>query len=310
MTGSYRSLNFEELIDAHSRLSDAASYLRPRVDTPSLDEHVYQAAIGPTEVSTSVALVPVSTLPIWDVNGYYRACGVSWPYRVTRRELTRIYNESGGPNSNDHYAAYAFQRLRDSEFRQQYDRRPLGPPMDDKYRWEEMFRMAALWAAQHSEVTGMVVTTRDVLGEDITSRMEAQEEAERQGDAIESRLDNDAARDAAEHDDEPQAWPYAYYLWGSRCDDEQRLAAWQQLLIDSFARQGLSLQMAVGYFDRAYSAAARWRHRNPEGRLVEIIFLNDGVDPTADLADVVVGTYHNRPYGTPLEQPIYLQHLS
>lgn len=306
--GSYRSMSFGEMTDVFTRISAEARTLRPIVDVPVDADPalaapgVFLAAVGPDEVSTVTTLVPVSSLPIWDVNGYYRAVGIEPPYRPTRRELLWGYMRMGGEANQ--WATYALKRLLDKGFRAHYDRRPLGEPVDDRYRWEMLARLAALWAAEQSRATGRAVTARDVLGEDIAARMEAEAEAEKLNAEIEvKRADEDAP--AA---DEPYVWPFAYYQWGSRCRDDERLARWQQYLVAEFSRRGLSLQMAVGYFDRTHAAAARVRHRKTEGRFVEILFLHQDADPTPELANVVVATYYKRPYGTPLEHPLYLHH--
>lgn len=310
--GVYRTMDFGELSVAYDSLGEAAQLFRPVANTDIETEAIFQAAVGPTLVSTSTTLVPMKALPIWDVNGYYRAIGVSWPYRPTRKQMMEAYRDSDGGNNT--YATYAFQRLRDDELRSKYDRRRLGEPMDDLFRWQDVRRMAADFAAQQSAQLGRAITIDDILGEDLVSRMKAQVEAERQVSEKQSERKNKTedepeVKPEVEPEREvsapPFVWPYAYYLWNSRAFDDERLSRWQEMLVAACIRRGLSLQVAVGYLGRTRADAARVRHRQ-EGAFVEILFLHEDKEPTPELADVVVATYHTHPYQQPLDHPLYL----
>jgi hypothetical protein len=305
--GARRSLDLDEMTAAFDHLGLSTGILRPTVAAPvDLAQLIYQAAVGPTEVSTSTVLVPRSSMPVWDVNGYYRAIGIGLPFRPTRKQMRLGYQRVGGPNNA--YATYAFKRLLDPEFRRHYDAREIGEPVDDEYRWVEVRRMAAKFASAQSMITGRQVTVDDVLGEDITSRMKAQAEAERRGEEIQEKRESlDGADDEVpENVEEEFIWPYSYYLWGSRKFDDRTLSDWQEMLVQAFARQGLSLHVAVGYFDRTHAEAARVRHPKPEGGHVQILFLHECVEPTQELAESVVATYQTRHQHEPLDEPIYL----
>lgn len=303
--GSYKSMDLGELTDVFESLSSAAQVFRPVVDVPDADDYVYQAAVGPTEVSTDQRLAPMTDWPIWDVNGYYRAIGVQWPYRPTKKQMRLNYQRVGGPNND--YSTYAFKQLLDAELRFRYDRRPLGQPIDDSYRWAEARRMASDFAARQSRATGMRVTVEDILGEDLVARMSAQAEAERQAEEIKDKRDDEEDSEERETLEEHFVWPFAYYLLGSRkFGEDQRLADWQTMLVRAFSREALSLHVAVGYLGRTHAAAARVRHPKPEGGHVQILFLHEDVEPSQELADVVVATYYTRSQHEQHE-PIYLQ---
>lgn len=293
-------MDLGELSDVFEHLGSTVSSFRAVGTLPSdLGDYVYLAAVGPFEISTCTDLVPASALPIWDVNGYYRAIGITRPYRPSRKQMRESYRDTGGPG--DPYATYAFKRLLDREFRQRYDRRKLGEPMDDDYRFAAMFQMLADMAARQSRLTGRTVTYRDLLGEDLMDKMSRQAEAERQVQDVEAA--RDLREDGTEHD-RPQAeeqfvWPYAYFLWSSRKYDDTTLSQWQRMLHEAFVREGLSVQMAVGYFGATSGAAtARVRHPQPGGGHTEILFLHEEAEPSQELAEIVVGTYHTHPHGT------------
>jgi hypothetical protein len=305
--GTYRPLDFGELSAAYERLAEAARIFRPIVHTDDPDPAaavvpIYQAAIGTDQVSTCTELQPVSDLPVWDVNHYYRAIGVRWPYKVNRSEMRRAY--TGIRGQDDRYATYALKWLLDREFRAHYDQRPLGQPVDDRYRWEWLYRQASAWAAEQSKITGNVVTATDLLGKDIRQRLA--EDVAKEQEQAEQRASGTRSGRPERPEPERYVWLYAYYHWGSRCRDEERLAAWQQMLVSAFARQHLRARIAVGFFARTDARAARVRHRRQDGEMVEILFLHEEARPTPELAGTVVATYHNQPYGSDLPEPVYL----
>jgi hypothetical protein len=61
------------------------------------EDFIYRATWGPVDISTETALEPAWDL-VWDVNGYYRALGVVWPYKASRKALRLAYQERGGPD--------------------------------------------------------------------------------------------------------------------------------------------------------------------------------------------------------------------
>jgi hypothetical protein len=305
-TGSYRSMDLSELSDIFDKLGPAANAIRAVGTLPEdIGDYVYLAAIGPFEMSTNTELVPMSALPVWDVNGYYRAIGITWPYRPTRGQMREAYRDTGGPY--DDYATYAFKRLLDPVFRRKYDRRTLGQPIDDEYRFREAFRLAADMASRQSRLLGKVITYRQILGEDLFEKMSREAEAEKQAEDIEAQRElREEGQDIAERpESEDFIWLWAYFLWQSRHDDDQKLSEWQRMLHQACVREGLSLQVAVGYFGATSGAAtARVRHPKPGGGHTEILFLREDVLPSQALADVVVATFHTWPHNIE-HDPIY-----
>lgn len=298
--GVYRNL---DLSDTFARLPEVAVLLRPVIEAPEDPDPsrsvptVHLAALGTKVVSTEHSLVPLSSLPIWDVNGYYRALGLGWPYRPSRAELRRAYQRVNGQASE--YVTHALKRLLDPVFRAHYDRRPLGQPVDDQYRWGLVKRQAALWAAAQALRLGRPMSFDDFLGERLTRTIAADPSAIETTDPVQAHPTGVAVSNTI------VPWPYAYYQFGSRKRDDDTLARWQRLLIEAFRRGGLSVQVAVGYLGARPSAAARVWHRTPEGP-IEIIFLHEDTHPTDALADDVVALYYNYPHRTPLIAPLYI----
>lgn len=296
-------MDLGELSDVFEHLGSTVANFRAVGELPAhLENYIYLAAVGPCEMSTDTAMVPMTALSIWDVNGYYRSIGIAWPYRPTRKQMRESYRDTGG--SNDAYATYAFKRLLDPEFRRRYDRRKLGDPMDDDYRIADAMEMLSDVAAKLSK-NGRPVTYHELLGEDLVERMAKAAEDERR-DLDAKREEREAGQDFERPEAEaPFIWPYAYFLWDSRKYDDVTLSDWQRMLHQSCIREGLSLRIAVGYLGPTSGAAtARVRHPKPGGGYVEILFLGEDIEPTQERADVVVGTFHTHPYGT-VHDPLY-----
>src|SRR5438067_12657373 len=94
------------------------------------EDQIYRATWGPVDISTQTCLERAWDL-IWDVNGYYRALGVQWPFKDGRKDLRVAYHERGGPD--DEYLTYVFKQLLQPKVRSDYDKSPLGSRFRDKY---------------------------------------------------------------------------------------------------------------------------------------------------------------------------------
>lgn len=288
MTGTYRSLDISDIL---AEMPEVAKIVRPRyvVDDEDRAPHIFRASYLPEAASSTRELALRTDAPIWDVNGYYRAIGITWPYRPTKREMRLSYQATGGPDKE--YATSAFKRLLDSEFREGYDARPLGRPVDDKYRWLELRRRAALWAAAETARTGRIHSERDFIGEDLAKRIET-----------------DATHEAADHgrvvevqpDDVDDSWGYGYYLWGSRKRDERTLSEWQSMMLEALWANRLRVRLAVGYVGHRSEPAVRAQHQQ-----LNIVFLHEHQKPTRELAELVARSFVTTPADQALREPLF-----
>jgi hypothetical protein len=247
----------------------------------------------PTQVSTCRELVAGDFWPglIYDVNGYYRALGIGWPFRPTKRQLMEAYRDLNVEADAYEFATYAFKRLINPEFRARYDERPDGAPMDDKYRWAELKRKAADWASDESRRTGRVISAADFVPADIRAKMEADVRREHEGDVPPSKAQ---LRKVA-------GWGFGYYIWDAFRRDEVVLQRWQRVLLEACWEQGVSGRFAVGVLGGQEHQAARCRHDGED-----VLFYHEDLDEQllSDLAATVVASFLTTPMNQRLDAPI------
>lgn len=194
-------------------------------------------------LSTSTTLVPAPPRPapvVHDVNGYYARLGV--PTTATKRELREAYQALGG--QNDAELTRIFKVLISTQQRAAYDAKQPGTTLIDQAAVEAIFRQAALSASRMNDEYGTGMTAREFLST----------QAERTGNPLLQFLasgspagfDDDGTRDRHPSSNPPAAWPYAYLLLGSTCDDVARLAQWQEGLVHALADRGYP-RFAVGF---------------------------------------------------------------
>ena len=234
------------------------------------EDHIYRATWGQVDMSTQTALERAWDL-IWDVNGYYRALGIQWPYKAGRSDLRAAYQERNGQDSE--YLTYVIKQLLTPDVRSYYDKLPLGGRLRDKYVIEQENRLLSVTAKEMSEREG-IVTTVDELAADI--QREHQERAE-----IEELkpLNNN--------------WEWGYFLLKTRKTEYDELIRWQEYLTRSFASRGLVKVISIGYIG---GTSKPFVIKTWEGKTV--IFLNDEVTPTMELAETVVSLIAPDPKGT------------
>jgi hypothetical protein len=274
VTAGYRTLDVSDLLRG---MPEVAQVLRPvkiqiDPDPENAVPGIFRASYQPVVASTSRDLMRLTDLPVWDVNGYYRGIGITWPFRPSKREMRRSYQRVGGPN--DEFATYAFKRLLDPVFREHYDQRPLGEPVDDKYRWLQVKRHAAAWAAAESLRTGRLHTERDFIGQDLSEKIERVESGPKRAAAPEWDPDVDLG------------WHFGYYLWGSRKRDERTLRLWQELLVEAMWNRRLRVHIAVGYVGHRPDHSVREHYDRHD-----IIFLHESQEPTRELAEMVAESF-------------------
>ncbi len=230
--------------------------LDPRANDPRLHGQGYSVVC-----STSLEMVPFPSI-IWDVNGYYRELGVS--PKATKKELRLAYQALNGHDSIR--LTYIMSQLLDDEVRRKYDATPLGSMFRDDYVEDEIRKAKAQ-------------TFADLRGEGFSD-----EEIEALLD--DGEIPDDWVVDTGRREDDtvPKAlgptWRFDYYVWQSGCEDREKLAKWQQLLISQIGARKGHLELAVGYMGFVPDP---WSVQKVGYRLV--VFLHHDVEPTDELAE-------------------------
>lgn len=232
-----------------------------------------RAGSGPLEASscTVLAIVP---MVVFDVNGYYRALGFSFPYTgITRRTLREHYAAARGPD--DPYLTEVFQLLLDEDVRRAYDRAPLGEAHLDRVQkrlLEERIKREALRrnpsfdtrATQHEIMREMGLEPDD----DSSSNHYPE------GDDKEPDLVHD-------EDLDQQPWLWGYYRWSSGCPDTGRLARWQSMIVSQLAAQEVSIRFCVGFCGRSRTDSRFVVHRTYG---MSTAYLREDHEPDQDMA--------------------------
>lgn len=221
------------------------------------EEHPVLRGWGAIECSPCTQLVPMPQV-IWDVNGYYRELGFSFPYRgITRKSLRLAYQERQGQDSVR--LTFVFQQLLNPEVRRDYDCTSLGEPFFDLYL-QDWFKRKAVEEAVRRVQKGRPTEAEEVLQE--------------WGLHLESEDD-----ELSEPPPTVDSWRWAYYQWRTRFDDLQRLAAWQALLISALSAVGVNRHFSVGFFGKH---PHRWVPVEIDNRLV--LLINENEEPSLELA--------------------------
>lgn len=177
----------------------------------------------------------------WDVRGYYRSLGVSFPYTsATRADLSKGYMAVDGQGS--HWVTYCLKQLLDPAVRARYDACDLGEIFEDEYT---------------------AVDRRNAELDRRGARGDSIQDTAGEGDAEDSptgMLDNDPAE--GEDDHTPSAkdddhYPYGVFVVGSVEADEidiRDLLLWQTLIREEAQRVSLRSDVALG----VTSGVASW----------------------------------------------------
>jgi hypothetical protein len=237
---------------------------------------------APAVFSTCTALEP---WPIADVNSYYAELGVD--PRASRPELKAAYLRLEGHRSER--LTYVLSQLLDPVVRRQYDLVRPGRRFWDKYEAEEAdrqlrARMAIMLLDHDGDEEAAEEAARRQLAED--DRLPAED-----ADLCQGKLDSDreSCQDggAPPRQTPPATFPWGHYLWRSPGVDDARLAEWQRLVVRAAAERGIRARIAVG-------ACGRTPHRMVLARVgrVDVVFLNDGEEPTEEVAEVAAEALH------------------
>lgn len=226
--------------------------------TATMDEP-HLVGWGPVEFSTSLEVMPFLRI-VWDVNGYYRELGVSPD--VTRREIREAYQKKRGWRSPR--LTFIMTQLLDLDIRDRYDRSPIGSMFIDEYV-ETFLRAKAAQEISEMRMKGLLSEA---------------EFRELDLDPLDFFAEDSNLSDQGSIVITPEEWRWSYYLWGSDCDDKERLRQWQELLIGTLGEWKEHHQLAIGFVGNSnipYEIRAVGYRK--------VVFLNDLEQPTEALAE-------------------------
>lgn len=219
----------------------------------------------------------------WDVNGYYRALGVSPD--ATRRELREAYQALDGQSSA--YLTEVFKFLLNDDQRADYDATPLGQPYLDRLTERALKDRARREAKMRTALTGRQVSAKQVLGEwgfevfdddesDIHGDNGASVPRPRQGvDSVTPTgqdLPRKTTRDRLE---------YSYYAWNTSdfMHDEALLIRWQGALSAVASSTGTAPRVSFGITSVSDGPFILREVGNRQ-----VIFFPEGEEPTEEIA--------------------------
>lgn len=234
--------------------------------------------VGPDTWSACTTLA-VPVVLRWDVNGYYRALGVS--PRATRRELREAYQARDGQASP--YLTYAFKQLLDPAVRAAYDASPLGQPFLDDYTQRDLKRRAKV-EAQKRSAQGEFMT-----GDQVMDEWGYVLEDDEEGVDTVSPAGQDHRRRA-------ERLEYSYYGWKTTgfLLDEGLLQKWQMVLATTAAQLGIAPKLSFGITsvsDQPYIL------ERVGDRLV--VFFPEGQEPTLHVARQAIEEFIKSPSDSP-----------
>lgn len=181
---------------------------------------------GPVVFSTCTTLV---SPPIFDVNGYYAALGVS--PRATKRQLRDAYLRLNGQASAR--LTHILHQLLDPQIRAEYDRRSFGRPIADDYAVEDFWAIVQrLVSPEKIQQLSQLVTVEKVAGEDTNPP---------------KFLDKDPSDLQAGVTAPMTGYPYSHYQFDSFNARLDYLPQWQRLIIGSCRRLGVETALALGF---------------------------------------------------------------
>lgn len=235
----------------------------------------FKVGSGPESCSTSMDLVRSSRPAFaWDVNGWYRYLGITFPYvNATRGDLSKAYIAITG--FADNRATYYLSRLLDREIRAEYDAMPCGEEYLDDIYVQAALKQRVVDEASRRSAKGHYTQPESILDEwGYVNLLENLANA--------SAADVDRDRGSGEDQVLRAAeWAYAYWLWKTRGfgGGSASLALWQSLLIRAMSDRGVTMDLSVGLMSDQPQDSVVGRF---DDRLV--FFLHEDVEPDQDTA--------------------------
>src|SRR2546430_5026109 len=183
---------------------------------------------GPLVFSTSTA---VACIPIFDVNGWYAALGVS--LRATRVQLRDAYLRLGGHRSAR--LTHIMHQLLDPTMRAEYDRQQFGRPIPDDYAVEDFWAIVQSLVSSEKlqQYTALVAAVDDVAGKESNPP---------------NFLDKEDASLQAGGTAPVTGYSYSHYQLNSMHARLDSLPQWQRLVIGSCRKLGLGTALALGLY--------------------------------------------------------------
>lgn len=227
-------------------IEDVARDQRAREDRyePLRDDFLSprKAGVGPAYASSCTDL---ELRPIWDVNGYYRMFGFAFPYQgITKRMLRLEYHRLGGESS--WLMTQVLRLLANTEYLREYNLAPYGEPFFDAIQQQLLKEGALHEAARRTTDQQKPIDKAEILDE-------WGYDFDPNGDP-----DSENVRGVVHDPEDPseedqQAWPWGYYLWGSHSSQIAKLAQWQGPIAIELAARNVHMRFAVGFFGRQRS---------------------------------------------------------
>lgn len=224
-----------------------------------IDEAVdepFLAVQGRSAVFTTSMTIERFPTVVWDVNGYYRALGVS--HYASKLDIRRAYQMLNG-HENERLT-YIVKQLLNDEVRCAYDAVDFGSVFFDRYIQASVRREMEDKAAQaimdgSADFDDMAPID---LSESLNKPFEVDKHPWRAQDG--------------------RSW--GYYRWRSQTHDDERLGQWRGLLAEAVTARGEKHTLAVGFLGRQESPWAVL----PVGDRV-VVFLHENANPTPSLAE-------------------------
>jgi hypothetical protein len=179
----------------------------------------YVAGAGPLVCSPSTSLV-TSPQFSWDVNGYYRAFGFTWPFRDVTRKALRLAGHARRANASA-WRVFALKTLLNPAARREYDGVELGERYLDPFEMDRIKGEAARRAsAANAERSAFEAP---VTGEDMLSEMGFH--------VVDEEDTPELGEGVSEVSGTP--WSWSFYVWQAPRIDLDVLATWQRELIEA-----------------------------------------------------------------------------
>lgn len=268
---SYRELDVSDL---HQASGEVARRLGEPFDVPK------RSGEGPLEASSDTRLLVLAV--IWDVNGYYRALGLQWPFLgISRKDLGRAYRRMNGESSV--YLTKVFKLLLNDEQRAEYDRAPLGEVHMDAIQMNAILDEVRRTAARTNPSEDTRATQRELLDE----MGYAISEEDLCSGSHYPKVDypNGEGDGHTEYLPIDQLWRWGYYRWGTSRADISRLGRWQELLVSQLAALEVRTKICVGFIGRGRTDS-RFVVARTYG--VRTVYLREDLEPDEEMASAAV----------------------
>lgn len=191
---------------------------------------------GPLAYPSGREVATLDSFATLDVNGYYRALGMDgWLGPVSARTIRRHFRSPRQWQSP--WLTYVVSRLLDRDFRDQYHR-ATDTVIDDYIIEATRRRMSGIIADQRRRGFD------DQQIEELLLRSLPPQDEE---DSSPEVLDTEGVPHKDHEVEDGPSFPYSYWVWGDDAPGADLLLQWQAYLADALHRQGLKIQVTLGW---------------------------------------------------------------